>query len=194
MKSPSPNPRIEAKAAGAGGRDYRDAVRNPETMNIAHILISRCLPADLAPTDAVLGTLEMIFTVDSWLEDSEAMALLYRLACSTTRARREGRKRIVRSNRTTWNEFLAAQPYEETTNDPHFVRTGSNAVKKGPKPKEEPQAEVLLTQQELAERWKINVVTLRRWRRSGKIRTIYLGRARRFRLADVLALEQQATA
>lgn len=50
----------------------------------------------------------------------------------------------------------------------------------------------LLTPAQLAKRWSINPITLRRWRRLGRIQAIHLGRGIRFSLADVERFEAQA--
>lgn len=51
-----------------------------------------------------------------------------------------------------------------------------------------------LTPAELALRWQVTTMTLRRWRKSGKLRTIHLGRGVRFAIADVERLEREASA
>ncbi len=51
-----------------------------------------------------------------------------------------------------------------------------------------------LTPAELATRWQVTTMTLRRWRKSGKLATVHLGRGIRFALSDVERLEQDAKA
>ena len=48
------------------------------------------------------------------------------------------------------------------------------------------------TPAELSARWKITPMTLRRWRKEGKIVASHFGRGVRFKLSDVLAYEEQA--
>ncbi|WP_397382528.1 helix-turn-helix domain-containing protein [Prosthecobacter sp.] len=52
----------------------------------------------------------------------------------------------------------------------------------------------LLTPAQLAARWSVTTVTLRRWRRLGRIQAIHLGRGVRFSLSDVERFETQARA
>ena len=47
---------------------------------------------------------------------------------------------------------------------------------------------------DLATRWKITPMTLRRWRKAGKLKTLHLGRAVRFSAAEVQRIENEATA
>lgn len=49
-----------------------------------------------------------------------------------------------------------------------------------------------LTPAELATRWQVTTMTLRRWRKSGKLTTVHLGRGIRFALSDIERLEQDA--
>ncbi|WP_397382452.1 helix-turn-helix domain-containing protein [Prosthecobacter sp.] len=51
-----------------------------------------------------------------------------------------------------------------------------------------------LTPSELAQRWKLTPMTLRRWRRSGKIQAHHLGRGIRFSLADIEKIEAESKA
>lgn len=51
---------------------------------------------------------------------------------------------------------------------------------------------LFLTSAELASRWQVSTMTLRRWRKSGSIKTIHLGRCVRFALADVEQHELEA--
>lgn len=48
-----------------------------------------------------------------------------------------------------------------------------------------------LTPKQLAERWQVTPMTLRRWRRDGKIRVYQLGRGVRFSLTEVEQFEAQ---
>lgn len=51
-----------------------------------------------------------------------------------------------------------------------------------------------LTPAELAARWKLTPMTLRRWRHAGKLRTHHLGRGIRFAMAEVERIEKEAIA
>ena len=51
-----------------------------------------------------------------------------------------------------------------------------------------------LNPQELAARWKISTMTLRRWRRAGKIKAHHIGRGIRFSMAEVERFEREAEA
>ncbi len=51
-----------------------------------------------------------------------------------------------------------------------------------------------LTPAELAARWKITPMTLRRWRRMGRIKALHLGRGIRFALADIEKIETDSKA
>jgi excisionase family DNA binding protein len=53
---------------------------------------------------------------------------------------------------------------------------------------------VFLTASELSARWKLTIVTLRRWRREGRIQAHVLGRNVRFSLAEVERLESAGRA
>lgn len=52
---------------------------------------------------------------------------------------------------------------------------------------------VLFTQANLESRWQVCGLTLRRWRKSGKIKALHLGRGIRFTLAEVERVEREAT-
>jgi excisionase family DNA binding protein len=51
---------------------------------------------------------------------------------------------------------------------------------------------LFLTPAELASRWQVTTMTLRRWRKSGRIKTVHLGRGIRFAIADIEQLELEA--
>ena len=55
-----------------------------------------------------------------------------------------------------------------------------------------PTAEKLLSPKQLADRWSVSVETLKRRRRAGELPTLKMGRAVRFKLSDILAIEQTA--
>lgn len=50
----------------------------------------------------------------------------------------------------------------------------------------------LFTPADLAARWKINSLTLRRWRKAGKLKALHLGRGVRFTAAEVQRIEAEA--
>jgi excisionase family DNA binding protein len=50
--------------------------------------------------------------------------------------------------------------------------------------------QVVLTQSQLADRWQVSEVTIRRWRKEGKIRALIIGESVRFRLKDILEFEE----
>lgn len=54
------------------------------------------------------------------------------------------------------------------------------------------QAQLFCTTAQLAERWHITPVTLRRWRKAGKLRAHHLGRGIRFSLADIEKIEAES--
>lgn len=54
--------------------------------------------------------------------------------------------------------------------------------------------QTFLTPATLAARWQVTPMTLRRWRRAGKLPTYYLGRSIRFALADIERIESEAKA
>ena len=69
------------------------------------------------------------------------------------------------------------------------------------KPKIDPQKQnaellpaVFLTAAELAARWKVTEMTLRRWRRLGRLETTHLGRGVRFALSTIERIEKEAKA
>ncbi|MBL9181097.1 MAG: helix-turn-helix domain-containing protein [Verrucomicrobiaceae bacterium] len=51
---------------------------------------------------------------------------------------------------------------------------------------------IFLTPADLAARWKVTPMTLRRWRKAGKIKASFLGRGVRFSLAEVERVERDA--
>lgn len=51
-----------------------------------------------------------------------------------------------------------------------------------------------LTPAELAARWQVSTLTLRRWRKEGRLKTINIGRAVRFELTEVQRVERDAQA
>ncbi len=51
---------------------------------------------------------------------------------------------------------------------------------------------IFLTPADLAARWKVTPMTLRRWRKAGKIKAGFLGRGVRFSLAEVERVERDA--
>lgn len=51
-----------------------------------------------------------------------------------------------------------------------------------------------LTPAELATRWKITTMTLRRWRKGGRLKASYIGRQIRFTMEEVLRFEREAEA
>ncbi len=53
-------------------------------------------------------------------------------------------------------------------------------------------AERFLTPAELSARWKITPMTLRRWRKDGKLKALHIGRGVRFCLSDVIIYEEAA--
>lgn len=52
--------------------------------------------------------------------------------------------------------------------------------------------ERFLTTRQLAERWQVCSLTLRRWRKAGRLPTLFLGRGTRFALEDVERIESEA--
>lgn len=55
------------------------------------------------------------------------------------------------------------------------------------------QDRVFITPHQLSERWLCSVEKLKRMRRAGKLPVSYLGRSARYRMADVLRIEAEAT-
>lgn len=51
-----------------------------------------------------------------------------------------------------------------------------------------------LTPAELASRWKVTPMTLRRWRKAGKIKASFLGRGVRFSADEIARFEREAQA
>lgn len=51
-----------------------------------------------------------------------------------------------------------------------------------------------LTPDELAVRWKVETITLRRWRKAGKLKACFLGRGVRFASAEIERFEREAQA
>lgn len=56
------------------------------------------------------------------------------------------------------------------------------------------KAQIFCTTSQLAERWHITSMTLRRWRKAGKIQAHHLGRGIRFSLADIERIEAESKA
>lgn len=56
-----------------------------------------------------------------------------------------------------------------------------------------PVTEKLLSPKQLADRWGISIETLKRRRRTGELRTLKMGRLVRFKLSDILAMEDGAS-
>lgn len=56
------------------------------------------------------------------------------------------------------------------------------------------QATSFLTPAELAARWKVTPITLRRWRKDGKLKASFLGRGVRFAMSEVERIEHEAQA
>jgi len=50
----------------------------------------------------------------------------------------------------------------------------------------------LITTADLAQRWKVTPMTLRRWRRDGKLQAYHLGRGIRFSAADIEKIEAES--
>ncbi|MHB1082157.1 MAG: helix-turn-helix domain-containing protein [Prosthecobacter sp.] len=57
-----------------------------------------------------------------------------------------------------------------------------------------PTSPSFFTAAELAARWRVTPMTLRRWRNAGKLKTHHLGRGIRFSMAEVERLEREAIA
>jgi excisionase family DNA binding protein len=51
-----------------------------------------------------------------------------------------------------------------------------------------------LTPAELAAKWKVTPITLRRWRKAGKLKASYLGRGVRFSPEEIARFEREAMA
>lgn len=56
------------------------------------------------------------------------------------------------------------------------------------------QTVLFLTSAELAARWKVHPITLRRWRKDGKLKASYFGRGVRFAMSEVERIEREAQA
>lgn len=56
----------------------------------------------------------------------------------------------------------------------------------------EPAAEKLLSPAELADRWSVSVETLKRRRRAGALTALKMGRSVRFKLSEIVAIENAA--
>lgn len=52
----------------------------------------------------------------------------------------------------------------------------------------------LLTPADLAARWSITTMTLRRWRKAGRLKASYIGRGVRFSVAEIERFEREAEA
>ena len=55
-------------------------------------------------------------------------------------------------------------------------------------------AQPFLTPAELAARWQVTTITLRRWRKSGKLKASFIGRGVRFSQEEVARFEREAQA
>jgi len=51
---------------------------------------------------------------------------------------------------------------------------------------------LFLTPHELAERWSLTTMTIRRWRKAGKLKAMNLGRSVRFTMAEIERFETEA--
>ncbi|WP_397385616.1 helix-turn-helix domain-containing protein [Prosthecobacter sp.] len=56
------------------------------------------------------------------------------------------------------------------------------------------KTQLFWTTAQLSERWHITPMTLRRWRKAGKIQAHHLGRGIRFSLADIEKIETESRA
>jgi excisionase family DNA binding protein len=56
------------------------------------------------------------------------------------------------------------------------------------------KTESFLTPKQLAKRWHVTPMTLRRWRKAGKIQVHHFGRLVRFSLADIEKIEADSKA
>lgn len=61
-------------------------------------------------------------------------------------------------------------------------------------PRDTQTSPVFLTPAELAARWKIHPLTLRRWRHAGKLKASFLGRGVRIPISEVERFEREAQA
>lgn len=62
------------------------------------------------------------------------------------------------------------------------------------KPPSDTKDPVFLTPEQLARRWHVTTMTLRRWRKAGRIHAHHLGRGIRFRLAEIERIETESKA
>ena len=182
----------DSESADRNQRTYEEALRNPDALSIARICVPECLPSDSTPQDAVLRSLEMVFTVDTWLRDREAMEFLYSLACSATKRRGRTRSPDGPSHKSMWEDFITGRrPPEPATGEAQMPVKVRAARKILPTAAGTDTDAKFLTKKELAKRWKVSTVTLDRWRRSGVLRTVYVGRMPRFRLTEIETMERQ---
>ncbi len=61
-------------------------------------------------------------------------------------------------------------------------------------PNDIPKSPLFLTPAELATRWKITPMTLRRWRHAGKLKASFLGRGVRIPISEIERFEREAQA
>lgn len=61
-------------------------------------------------------------------------------------------------------------------------------------PKDTNPSSAFLTPADLATRWKVTPMTLRRWRKAGKLKASYFGRGVRFPISEVERIEKEAQA
>jgi excisionase family DNA binding protein len=61
-------------------------------------------------------------------------------------------------------------------------------------PKDINTSSPFLTTADLAARWKVTPMTLRRWRKDGKLKASFLGRGVRFAMCEVERIELEAQA
>lgn len=54
-------------------------------------------------------------------------------------------------------------------------------------------SERLLSPREVARRWGIHTITLRRWTKEGRLKSLKLGRSVRFQMEEILRVEDEAT-
>lgn len=192
MRYPKFSSPAEVKSTENSRRLIEDALRNTEALSIARICAGTCLPKDSAPEDTALRTIELVFTVNALLQDQGAMEFLYKLACSATSRRTRGRPPSDSAGHLLWQEFIGNRP---ASNGPEEKNRSTKKRSASQTPRDNNLSESsFLTHQDLARRWKVSTMTLRRWRRAGKLTSHYLGRCVRFKLADVIALEEGSAA
>lgn len=63
-----------------------------------------------------------------------------------------------------------------------------------PQPADSPPPSPYLTPADLSIRWKVTPMTLRRWRKSGKLQASFFGRGVRFAISEVERIEREAQA